>query len=752
MNGEDVRLMNGEARINKHRLKGRYTVLFIFFMMLFAVLTVRLFVLQVIKFDEYREKAENNIQSKTPLKAERGKIYDRNMVELATDVTSWRIFISPRDIKDDTVAETVARGLSDILGASYETVLAGAKNNATRDRTVKKKASAEEKDKVIAFVLENGLSEVVHTEADTSRYYPLGSLAAHVIGFMGTDNGLSGIEAYYDAYLTGTDGYYITSKNAAGEALPDSYDTYIPATDGCSVITTIDVTLQALLEAQLEATYNDSGAKNRVTGIVMDPDTGAVLAMATYPTFDLNSPYKLDTESLGKLTASGLSAGTAEYRTAYNEALYEMWNNKAVSTLYEPGSTFKIFTTSVALETGVSNVSDGFFCSGALKVQGYGSPIRCHKRQGHGSLNFAEALQKSCNPTMMTLAARIGNKRFMEYFVNFGYTGKTGIDLPGEALGIFHKEEDFNTVELAVYSFGQTFKTTAVQQLTAVSAVANGGNVVTPYVVSEIRDKSGNTVYSKTADKKKTVLSEEVCATISDILEKGVSGDGGAKNAGVAGYKIAAKTGTSQKRDIKDENLYVGSCVAYAPSDDAEIAVIIVVDEPSSRIYYGSSVAAPYVSAFLNGALPYLGYEPSFTEEEELKRSVSIGDYVGKTVKEASREIEKLGIKAEIIGDGEYVTAQVPSKSVKITKENGRVFIYTDGNESAVARVPSVVGMNAADAVKMLINSGFNIRITGVTDYTRGVGATVIAQSPENTELEKGAAVEITLKYLDGEE
>ncbi len=744
--------MNGEAKINKHRLRGRYTVLLIFFVTCFSVLIGRLFILQVIKHDEYKQKAEDNIQSKTPLKADRGIIYDRNMVELATNVTSWRVFISPRDIKDDATAELIARGLSDILDVSYETVISGAKNNATRDRTVKKKANAEEKDKVIAFAIENGLTSLIHTEADTSRYYPFGSLAAHVIGFMGTDNGLNGIESYYDSYLTGTDGYYITSKNAAGETLPDSYDTYIDAVDGCSVITTIDVTLQSLLEAQLEATYNDSKAENRVTGIVMDPDTGAILAMATYPTFDLNSPYVLDLDSAKKISLMGLTSGTEEYRKAYNDALYQMWNNKSVSTLYEPGSTFKIFTTSVALETNVTKVSEGFFCSGSLKVQGYGSPIRCHKRQGHGSLNFAEALQKSCNPTMMTLAARIGNTRFMDYFINFGYTGKTGIDLPGEALGIFHKPEDFNTVELAVYSFGQTFKTTAIQQLTAVSAVANGGSIVTPYIVSEIRDKNGNIVYSKSVEEKKKVLSDEVCATISDILEEGVSGDGGAKNAGVAGYKIAAKTGTSQKRDIKDENLYVGSCVAYAPSDSAEIAVIIVVDEPKSNIYYGSAVAAPYVSEFLKGALPYLGYEPSFTEEEEQRRSITIGNYIGKTVKEAKAEIEKMGIKAEVIGDGETVSFQVPYENVKIIKENGRILLYTEGKESTVAKVPDVVGMSATDAVKILVDRGFNISIIGVTDYSRGVGATVISQSHKGSELEKGSSVEITLRYLDGTE
>ena len=744
--------MNAEAVINKHRLKGRFTLLAVFFAFCFAVVAVRLFVLSVLCYDEYTAKMLDNIQSKTALRAERGIIYDRNMNAIATNVTSWRVYVSPVDVKDEAEAEKIALGLSGILEVEYDKVLKGAKNSAARDFTVEKKASEQEKDAVIAFALENGLSHAVHTEADTVRYYPYGSLAAHTLGFMGTDKGLTGIEAYYDSYLTGTDGFYITSKNAAGETLPDSYDTYVEAIDGCSIITTIDVELQALLEAQLEATYIDSKCDDRVTGIVMDPKTGAILAMATYPTFDLNSPYILDSYSLGRLEISGL----ADDRASYNSALYAMWNNKAVTGLYEPGSTFKIITTSVALECGVSRVSECFHCSGALKVEGYGSPIRCHKRQGHGSLNFAEALQKSCNPTMMTLAARIGNTRFMDYFKAFGYTEKTGIDLPGEALGIFHEMEGFNTVELAVYSFGQTFKTTALQQLSAISAVANGGMSVTPHVVSEIRDANGNTVWSYSAKEEKRIISENVCATISDILEQGVSGDGGAKNAGVAGYKIAAKTGTSQKRDIRDENgnsyLYVGSCVAYAPSDDPDVAVIIAVDQPHSNIYYGSTVAAPYVSGFLSGALPYLGHEPQFSCDEEAKRNVTVGFYTDMSVKDAKKEIEKLGIKAEIVGDGERVIAQAPLSGTVISKSGGRVILYTDGNVLDDIEVPSVVGMTATDAIKKLIDLGFNVSIAGVSDYGRGVGATVVSQSLTGVKVKKGEAITLTLRYLDGTE
>ncbi len=744
--------MQGEARINEHRLRKRYAVLLFFFAVCFFALIVRLFVLQVIKHNEYLGKARDNIESETTLRADRGIIYDRNMVPLAINVTKWRIYISPRDIKDETEAEKVARGMSEILGLDYESLLAGAMNRTVRDKTVKNKASEEEKNKVLDYVIENGLSHCIHTEADSARYYPYGSLASSIIGFVGTDGGLLGVESYYDAYLKGQDGKYITYKNASGESLPNSADTFIKATNGSDIVLTIDITLQALLEAQLRQTYIDSKAQNKVTGIALDPTTGQVLAMATYPTFDLNDPYTLNEYYEAKLAATGYVKGTDEYKKCKNNYLYEMWNNKAVSTLYEPGSTFKIITTSVALEENVSTVNEGFHCAGALKIDGYGSPIKCHKRQGHGSLNFAQALQKSCNPTMIKLAQRIGSTKYMQYFRAFGYTGKTGIDMPGEALGIFHAEENFNNVELSVYSFGQTFKTTALQQITAVSSVANGGELLTPYVVKEIRDTVGSVVYSNTVKNKGRIISAEVCRTISDILIEGVSGDGGAKNAGVAGYNIAAKTGTSQKRDIRDQNLYVGSCVAYATYEQASISAIIVVDEPMCANYYGSTVAAPYVSAFLSGALPYLGIEPSFTEEEEARLSVTVGDYTNMSVSEAKKQITALGISVTVIGNGEAVLSQTPRANMKISKEGGRVILYTGGEIKATAAVPNVVGLTATEAIKILLDLGFNVRLDGATDYDKGVGATVIAQDGVGEERDVGSVITLQLRYLDARE
>ena len=747
--------MTGETFLRRSKLSRRFLFLAIVLTVCFCVLSVRLFYLCINENDKYSKMADDNILSETPLKADRGNIYDRNMQMLATNETKWRIFLSPRDIDDEEEAEKIARGLCNALGeaVSYESVYKSATMWTARDRTVLRNATAEQKDAVLRFALAYGYTDALRTEATSTRVYPYGSVACHVLGFTGTDEGLSGLEAYYDEYLRGTDGVYLSSKDAAGGRLPDEADSFIPAVDGCDLVTTVDVTLQRLLENQLERTYADSEAANRVTGIVMDPNDGSLLAMATYPSYDLNSPFELDEYSLARLEDE-YEKETDEYKKAKREALYAMWNNKAVSVLYEPGSTFKIITASIALEERVSSLSDRFFCSGSLKVQGYGMPIRCHKRTGHGSVSFAEALQKSCNPTMMTLAARIGGTRFMDYFISFGYASKTGIDLPGEALGIYHEREDFNTVELAVYSFGQTFKITPLRQLTSVCAVANGGMSVTPHMVSRIVNADGETVWQYTAEKEKRILSAETCRTVNAILEEGVSGDGGAKNAGVAGYKIAAKTGTSQKRDIKDENLYVGSCVAYAPSDDPQIAVIIVVDEPHSGIYYGSAVAAPYVSAFLEEALPYLGIEPNYTEAEQAARELEVGNYIGSGVKEARRALEELGLTVETVGEGEKVIAQIPSAGEKVVKKLGRVILLTTEGEGSkdTLSVPTVVGKTATDAIELLVGLGFNIEIDGVRDYGRGVGATVIAQSAINGELPRGSVIRLTLRYLDGED
>jgi Cell division protein FtsI/penicillin-binding protein 2 len=718
----------------------------------------QLFVLQIVDYDQYQTKVLDNIQRETTLTAERGIIYDRNMVQLATNYTVYRVFISPRDIIDDAQAKLIANGLVELLGVDYNEVIDRAGRTGRADETIKKNVSEEDADKVLEFITANDLDSQIHLEASTSRYYPYNSLAAQVIGLVGTDGGLLGLELEYNDYLSGSSGRYLTARNAYGLSMPYKYDTYIDASNGANLVTTIDLTLQSMLEKELEKTYIDSAPLNRVTGVVLNPKTGAVLAMATYPSFNLNDPYTLTDEYQKKLDESGYAVGSDEYKALYTTLLYSMWKNKAVSELYEPGSTFKIITSAAALEENVVKFTDMFTCTGSFYVEGYSKPIHCWKTSGHGTISFEVGLQQSCNPTLMQVAARLGREKFYEYFKAFGYTEKTGIDLPGEANSYYHAYSGFNQVELAVYSFGQTFKVTPLQQLTGICTVANGGYLVTPYVVEKLVDDDGNVLMSHKTDVKRQVVSTEVCTEVTDVLERGVSGNGGAKNAYVAGYKVAAKTGTSEVRDILDENgnsyLRVGSCVAYAPSDDPQIAVIIVVDQPQNGGVFGSVIAAPYVSSFLNEALPYLGVERNYTDEDLARIAVTVGDYVGKSVGDAKTLVNTLGVDVEVKGDGSTVTYQMPTSGESINKDTGKIILYCgDETPTDTVTVPNVMNMSATNCNQTLLNYGLNILIDGTTNYDIASGAVVIAQEPASgTVVPSGTVVTVTLRYLDSEE
>lgn len=725
-------------------------------MILWCILILKLFQLQIIDYDYYQNKVLGNVQRMTTLSAVRGEIYDANMNKLASNYTVYRIFISPRDITDTDQAELIANGLSDILGVDYDKIIAMTKKVHRADETIMKKASEEQADSVRKFILDNDLTMQIHLEATTARYYPFSSLAANVIGVVGTDGGLTGLEYQYNSFLLGKSGKYVTSKDAQGGQMPSKYDTYIDASNGANLVTTIDVTIQKALEKQLQQTYLDSDPLNRVTGIVMDVNTGAILGMATYPTFDLNSPFTLDEDSIEKLETSELDPESSEYGKYQTELLYKLWKNKAVSELYEPGSTFKIITTAMALEEGLVSLDEKFYCSGKFYVDGYPKPIHCHKLSGHGSVSFERGLQQSCNPILMTIGLRVGQAKFYEYFNAFGYTGYTGIDLPGEAKSIYSSYDNFGLVSLAVYSFGQTFKVTPLMQLTAISAVANGGYLLTPYVVDQIIDDDGNILMQHETDAKRQVVSTEVCKTISGVLERGVSGDGGAKNTYVAGYKIAAKTGTSEVRDQADPDgnysYRVGSTVAYAPADNPQISVIIVVDTPMSSSKYGAIVAAPYVANLMSEILPYIGIEPNYTEEEYAKLKATLKGYVGWPTTDAVRAITNRGIEYEIVGTGDVIKYQIPSKGEEIMKQEGKVIFYTgDATPVSDIKVPDVVGKTVSAANRLLTNSGFNVIIDGATVSSSSTEAYVVSQSiAAGTLSSKGTVVKITVRYLDG--
>ena len=746
-----------KARVKKSTAV-RIGAILVLFSIFSTFLLYNIFNLGFLMHDYYKEKTFDQVTTSSALRANRGNIYDTNMNILATSKTTWRIFVSTKDIKTATksdgknYAAIISDGLSKILSLNPSELLGKIEGSNVLDVTIKKSASEDEYNKTIEFIRSNNLERLIFTEASSSRYYPMGTLAAHTLGFTGSDNqGLYGLEYYYNDILSGEDGYYVYAKDAGGNALDTEYSSYFPAKDGYSIVTTIDSYLQSELESVLETVRVNHSVSNRVTGVVMDTSTGAILAMATTSPFDPNNPFVLDSVSNEKLLSSGYSVGSEEYNEYKTELMQIMWSNKAISETYEPGSTFKIVTVCAALESGVAKVSDTFSCPGYRQIGGY--KIKCHKTTGHGSgFDLAYGLQMSCNPCMIELSQRLGAQTFYSYVERFGYLEKTGIDLPSEASTIFHDESALGVTELATSSFGQRFKVTVINHITAIASVANGGKLVTPYVVSKIIDSDGNTVSEHQVEVRRNVVSETVANTVSQMLIEGVSGNGGAKNAAVSGYDIAAKTGTSQKFDILDENgnsyLRISSTVAYAVDENSGIAVIIVADEPNSQVKYGSVVAAPYVSEYLSVALPYLEYKSSIEEEY-----VTVENYVGMNINTVKEKLIKLNVKYEVIGEGEVVVAQTPSPDMSINDSLGKVILYTVVSEDNYVTVPSLIGLSPTEALRAAINAGLYIKFSNATSQTLGKNDKIASQSlPPGETVVRGSTVilrAISLNFED---
>lgn len=738
----------------------------------FLGLLLRIVLLQTVDFTRYQEKVLSQMTTKTTLPATRGTLYDRNGNVLATNVTSYRVFVSPRGIREgqkelDAKLESkeikqseyivyenvISEGLSEILGVTKESVLKQTAMTQYLDRTIKKEVPEEDAYKVRELIAEYELEDMIYLEATSTRYYPYGSLAAQTVGFTGGDgSGLYGLELRYNEVLAGVDGSYITARDSSGAEMPYEYEKYVAAIDGMDLTTTIDAFIQAALDEQVAAACIESAGQNRACGLAIDVNTGAILGISTYPTFDLNDAWTLDEASQKKLDAAGLDPTSDEYFKLQAELREIMWSNKAVTEVYIPGSTFKPITAAIGLEENVIKREHTYDCPGYYIILGV--RIRCHKTGGHGHPTFEEGLQQSCNPTMMAIGQDIGREAFYRYFEAFGYLEKTGIDFPGEGNSIFYEEDAFSLINLATASFGQNFKVSLLQHMTAISAVANGGYLVTPYLVEKITDPSGNVVFDHETEVRRQVISEETSKTLCTILEEGVSGNGGAKNAYVMGYKIAAKTGTSEKIGDGDGSGYICSCVAFAPSDDAQIAVIIMVDEPTEGSLYGSTVAAPYISKFMETVLPYLGVEAEYTEKELDKMAVKVSSYKHWSVNKATEYANLAGLTVEVVGNGNLVTAQIPEAGSYVEKASGKILLYTDNIEPAEdVEVPDVVGRTAVAANAMIVGGGLNIKIEGTKNYLSGTGATVIEQFPAaGTLVPKGTVVTVTFRHLDGDD
>jgi len=765
----------------KRKLNKRGTSVFIAMLLACVILIGRLVQIQIINYKEYQSLSIGQFTKEVTISAKRGTIYDANMKPLAISATVERVFISPNTIPqmtvgeyveklvssvkgdkakeekrtqlyevfDDfsiTVSEDIARELSAILGVDKKTILEKAAKTNRADETIKAKAELEETALVREMMLKKGYSNCIHFAETTKRYYPYSTLASHVIGFTGTDNtGLAGVELYYDNILQGVNGKVIKAQNGLGQEMSFSYESYVSAKDGTDIMLTLDWTLQHILEKHLETALEDSKAENKVAGILMDVDTGEILAMATKDDFDLNSPFTLN-ESYSAILEN-FNGTEEEIRKKRSDLLYAMWSNKTISELYEPGSTFKTITSAMVLEEKLVSDTESFNCTGQVKY--LGQLIHCHRTWGHGTLCFEEALQQSCNPVFIEMSRRLGTTTFYKYYRAFGYGKKTGVDLPGEAANYFFNP--FTPIDAAVASFGQNFKVNMLSHLTAISAVANGGYLVTPHVLKATLDSNGNVISTYDDSVKRQVLSSDTCNYLRDYLEGAVE-SGGAKNAAVTGYRIAAKTGTSVKTELRTETgvtKYIASCVAFAPADDPKVAILVIVDEPVGE-YYGGTVAAPIAAKVLSEALPYLGIDPQYNDEDIDMMGKTISSYVGVDVDSAKALIKKDNFEYRIIGDGNIVRAQVPAADSTLSK-GGLIVLYTDTETpDQTVKVPNLIGMTAARANETLTNLGLNINIV---DASTGMleGAIVYKQSiPEKTSVLRGSIISVEFRYYEG--
>ena len=778
----------------------------------FVVLFWKLYDLQVRQHDELQEKAVAQQTRSTVITASRGTIYDRNGLPLALSATAETVFISPYEInsyleeqeqkaKEEAAAaeeegrpyvppiirdkEFIARGLGRILDVDPETILEKMEKTNSKYEIVKKRVDQEVADEVRRFIngeIDDEGNEItmetaagktvlkenpsqnpvkirgVYMEPGSKRYYPYGSLASNVIGFVNGENeGGVGLEAKYNSILSGTAGLTVTARNAVGGDLLYQYEQYYDAENGKNLVLTLDSNIQYYLEKGLKSMLDKYDAKNGGTGIVMDVNSGAILAMASYPNYDPNDYGSIYDETLKaqldeKLAA--LAADRASYKTEeeYQEAVSaatssvvgRQWRNKCIDSTYEPGSTFKPVTLAAALEEGLVNMNTTFNCSGSIMVQGWGKPINCSKRAGHGLQTLEQAVGNSCNPAFITMGLKIGTETYYDYLQSFGLMEKTGVDMIGEVSGIFADEDSFNSnvVSLASYSFGQTFNVTPLELIRAQAACINGGYLYTPYVVEQVLDDDGNIVLQHSTDTSRQVISEETSAKVRECLEYVVA-SGGGRNGQVAGYRIGGKTGTADMTGTGD---VVVSFMCFAPADDPQIIMLLTMDTPSrstGTAVFGGTMVAPVASSIMSEILPYLGIEPDYSAAELVGADATVPNVVGKTAAEAKEKLESVGFAYKTVGDGATVTDQTPAGGA-IIPNNASVILYLGVEKSDdLCTVPNVVGKTALEANKALTNAGLIMKVSGATTVSSGNVHAISQSAAPGSELAAGSVVTV---------
>ena len=778
----------------------------------FTVLFWKLYDLQINRHDELKAEAVGQQTDSMVISASRGTIYDKNGEIMAISYSTETVLLDPGGVQDfvesqeqkiqDAAEEAaekgapytapevldqayIARGLSRILDVEEETILEHLENTANRYWEVKKKVDQDVADEVRRFINgeiddegnqlttvdEDGNTVLISTGGrptrlqgisltpDTKRLYPFGSLAGNVIGFVNANNmGAYGLEASYDDVLSGSTGLTITPTNVNGTPLLFSGgEQMFDAENGSSLVLTLDTNVQYALEKGLESMLDKYDAANGGTGIVMDVNTGGIVAMASYPNYDPGDFSTIYTEGLQAELDAALAEiqqnrSTYETEEAYNQALanaratiqFKQWRNKCYQDTYEPGSTFKPITLATALEEGVVNMNTTFTCTGSIHVEGWGKPINCSKRAGHGTQTLKVATGNSCNPAFVTMGLKIGTEAYYRYLKSFGLMETTGIDLPAEAEGIFANEDSFNSnvVSLAAYSFGQTFNVTPLELIRAQAATINGGYLYTPYLVEQVLDDEGNILSQHETTAVRQVISEETSAKVRECREWVVS-DGGGRNGQVTGYRIGGKTGTADKTGTKD---VVVSFMCFAPADDPQYIMLLTMDTPSrttGTAVFGGTMVAPVASQIMSEILPLLGVEPDYTAEELVGADTTVPNVVGQTREAAEDRLADLGFTFRTVGDGDTVTDQTPAGGA-IVPGNASIILYL-GQEKpdTPCTVPNVVGKSASEANKAITNAGLIMKVTGTTTASSGNVYAITQSLPAGTEVAAGTVVTV---------
>ena len=720
----------------------RILIMAVVIIFLMTTTVARVFYLTIVRGEELSEKAETQQLKDTEITAMRGTIYDSNGNVLAQSASVWNVFIDPLNIKDKQ-RDLIVDEFANLFGydADEKKEFYDKTTHQNHYELVEKKVENNIKEKLSKFVSKNELGGCIGTEQTTKRYYPYGTLASSVIGFTGSDDqGLSGIESYYDEQLTGTNGRIITAKDAKSNNIANDYETSIAATDGDSIVLTINQTIQYYLEKGLRETMNEYQAKGAY-GVVMNCNTGAVLAMSSLPDYDCNEPYKL-TYSKDKKAIKKLSDKTAK-QEAESAAVQNQWRNFTVSDTYVPGSVFKTFVASAALEENVVNLNTTYNCTGSIQVDKY--KMKCHYHPGHGMQTLTQGLENSCNPFFITIGQKLGVHNYFKYFDAFGFTQKTNIDLPGEASPQYYKEDQYGIVELSSASFGQTNSLTPIQVCTGLCAIANGGKLLQPYLVSSIVDANGKTVKKTETKEIRQVISADTSEKVRKMM-KSVVDNGTGKNGYVAGYSVGGKTGTSTKLGESkngEGDKYIVSFGAIAPSDDPEIAMLIIVDEPNQDLG-GGALCAPIAAQVTQEAMNVLGIEPKYNDSEMKDLSKQTPNVVSKSLDEAKKTLEENNLNFVVVGDDSIVTRQCPSGADTIPN-GGTVYLYTDDSEKQTVNVPNFNGLTVNEAKDLASSSNLNIQIAG---NSMSSGTVVAYRQSEETQakVEKGTVVTVTFK------